>query len=483
MSRAEAETDIVIIGSGVSGLSAAIQAAEKGARVSVFEKQQSLGGTSNFFGGIFAAESSMQKEQYIAYTKDQAFRNFMEYNHWRVNAALVRTLINKSPDTIEWLKAMGIEFPEVTINMPDAPRTYHVVKGGGETVIRALVLRAKEKGVTIRVGAPVKRILKQKNLPVGVVAEIDDEDIEIACKAVVIASGGYANNKEWIKKYAGFDLDENLLALGNTGKMGDGIRMAWEMGAAQEGMGVLHILRIGPTGPGLPLMNLVEVAAIQPSLWVNPKGERFCDEGIAFYDTSTGNVNSRVKQGYTFGVFDDSIKQHFMEKGIDRGVGSAYLPGWKLPDLDAELQRLLSLGSTEILGATSVEKLAVKMGAEPAALRATIQEYNGFCAARRDEQYGKDPTYLRPLKGPRFYAARCHTAFLGTLGGIRINQKTEAVDQYDIPIPGIYAAGLDAGSIHAESYSMRDTSGIASAFAVNSGRLAGENAAEYVKGW
>ena len=124
--------------------------------------------------------------------------------------------------------------------------------------------------------------------------------------------------------------------------------MAWEMGAAHEGMGVLHMLRIGPTGPGLPLMNLVEVAAIQPNLWVNPKGERFCDEGIAFYDTSTGNMNSRFKQGYTFGVFDDNIKRHFMEKGIDRGVGFAYLPGWKLPDLDTELQRLLSLGGTEI---------------------------------------------------------------------------------------------------------------------------------------
>jgi fumarate reductase flavoprotein subunit len=482
MSEIGLETEIVVIGSGVSGLSAAIAAAEEGVRVIVFEKQPSLGGTSNFFSGIFAAESSMQKEQYIAYSLDQAFKNFMEYNHWRANPSLVRALINKSPDTIEWLKKMGVGFPEVTINMPDAPRTYHVVKGGGEAVVKALVVKAREKGVVVKVGAPVKGIRKQKSLPVGVVAEIDGEEVEVACKAVVIASGGYANNKEWIKKYAGFDLDENLMPIGNTGKMGDGIRMAWEMGAAPEGMGVLHLLRIGPTGPDLPMMNVVEVAAIQPILWVDPRGERFCDEGICFYDTSTGNINSRFKKGYTFGIFDDSIKQHFMERGVDRGVGFTYLPGWKLPDLDTELQRLLSLGSAEILGGDSIEELAVKMGADPSVLKATVDRYNGFCAQKRDEQFAKDPTYLRTLKGPRFYAARCHTAFLGTLGGIKVNHRTEAVDQHDNSIPGIYAVGLDAGGIHAESYSMRDTSGIASAFALNSGRVAGENAARYVKG-
>ena len=115
-------------------------------------------------------------------------------------------------------------------------------------------------------------------------------------------------------------------------------------------------------------------------------------------------------------------------------------------------------------------------------LKTTIEQYNGFCEKGRDELFAKDPAYLRPLKGPRFYAAKSHTAFLGTLGGIRINHRTEAVDEYDNPIPGLYAAGLDAGGLHAESYSMRDTSGIASAFALNSGRVAGENAAGYLKG-
>jgi fumarate reductase flavoprotein subunit len=122
------------------------------------------------------------------------------------------------------------------------------------------------------------------------------------------------------------------------------------------------------------------------------------------------------------------------------------------------------------------------MEVDSQALRTTVEQYNKCCAQRYDAEFAKDPEYLLPLNGPRFYAAKARTCFLGTMGGIKINHKTEAVDEYGTPIAGLYAAGLDAGGLHAESYSMRDTSGIASAFAVISGRVAGENAAKYLKG-
>ena len=480
MSEIPMETDVVVVGSGVSGLAAALEAAQAGAKVAVFEKQPSLGGTSNFFEGVFAVGSAMQKEKYISYSSDQAFKNFMEYNHWRVDARLVRSLINRSAETIEWLGAHGVEFVEVTINMPDAPRTYHVVKGKGQAVIKALVQKAKEKGVTIRTASPVKQILKGQSGPLGVVAELDGKDTVLACRAVVIASGGYANNAEWIQKYAGLELGETVMPMGNTGKMGDGIRMAWEMGAAAEGMGVLHLIRVAPFGPEFPFMNAVEGAAIQPVLWVDPKGERFCDEGIAYYDTSLGNVNSRYKQGYTFCLFDDTIKKHFIEKGVFRGMGTVVSPGCKLRDLDEKLEHFLSLNSREFFGANSIEALAREMEADPQVLKTTVEQYNIFCARRYDAEFAKDPEYLIPLNGPRFYAAKARTCFLGTMGGVKINYKTEAIDEYGTPIAGLYAVGLDAGGLHAESYSMRDTSGIASAFAIISGRVAGENAAKYL---
>jgi fumarate reductase flavoprotein subunit len=481
MREAPIETDIVIVGSGASGLAAALEAAQGGARVAVFEKQSAIGGTSNFFEGIFAVGSAMQKEKYIAYSPDQAFKNFMEYNHWRVNARLVRSLINRSADTIGWLRNRGVEFLEVTINMPDAPRTYHVVKGKGQAVVQALARSATESGVTVRVDSPVRQILTGKDGLSGVVVEFDGKDTEVRCRAVVIASGGYANNTEWIRKYTGLELGRTVTPMGNVGKMGDGIRMAWEMGAAAEGLGVLHLIRVAPFSPEFPFMNSVEGAAIQPVLWVDPMGERFCDEGIAYYDTSLGNVNSRYPQGYTFCLFDDTIKQRFIEKGVFRGMGTVVHPGSKLHDLNEQLEHFLSLNSEEFFGADSIQELARKMKVDPGALQTTVERYNSFCAQGRDEEFAKDPEYLIPLNGPRFYAAKARTCFLGTMGGVKINHRTEAVDDYGTPIAGLYVVGLDAGGLHAESYSMRDTSGIASAFAVNSGRVAGENAAKYLK--
>ena len=481
MNKKTAETDVVVIGSGVSGLAAAVTAAEGGAKVILFEKQRSLGGSSNFFEGIFAVESDLQRRRFIGYSRDEAFKRIMEYSHWRANARLVRAFVNESAETVAWLQRQGVEFIDATINSPDSPRTYHVIKGYGEAVVKTLAIRAKEKGVDIRLATPVKKILREGEQITGVVAETEDgEDIQVSAKTVVIASGGYANNKEWIKKYAGFDLGVNVIPVGNVGKMGDGIRMAWEVGADEEGMGVLEMLRIGPLGEGFEIKNPVEFATVQPNLWVNQHGERFCDESVTFYDTSMGNVNARYKEGYTYSIFDDSIKQHLLEKGVDRYIGWDNLPGTPPVDLDKVINAAVERGSTEIFVADSVEELAKKIGADPAVLKATVDEYNSFCKKGHDDLFAKDSKYLRPLKGPKFYAVKAHTVFLGTLGGIKINHKTEVVDKKEKVIPGLYAVGFDAGGAYGDSYSIKDSTGMSAGFATNSGRLAGKNVLKYI---
>ncbi|HEY78203.1 MAG TPA: FAD-dependent oxidoreductase [Dehalococcoidia bacterium] len=476
------ETDVVVIGSGVSGLAAAITAAEGGARVIVFEKQRSLGGTSNFFDGIFAVESEMQRQRFIDYSRDEAFKNIMEYSHWRANARLVRAFVNESGETVTWLQKQGVEFIHAGINIPHAPQTYHVVKGTGEAVVKALATSAKEKGVDIRPATPVKKILREGDRITGVVAEAENgEEIQLKARAVMVASGGYANNKEWIKKYAGFDLDVNVFPVGNVDKMGDGIRMAWEVGAAEEGMGVLELLRIGPAGPGFEIKNPVEKVVVQPILWVNRHGERFCDEGIAFYDTSTGNANARYKEdGYTFSIFDDSIKQRLLERGIDRYVGWDNLPGTRPVGIDNMINDALGKGTTEIFVADSVEELAGKIETDPAVLRATVDEYNSFCEKGHDDLFAKDPKYLWPLKGPKYYAVKTRTVFLGTMGGIKINHRAEVVDKKDEVIPGLYAGGFDAGGVYGDSYSIKDSSGMSAGFAINSGRIAGKNILKFI---
>jgi fumarate reductase flavoprotein subunit len=476
------ETDVVVIGSGVSGLAAAVTAVEGGAKVILFEKQRSLGGTSNFFRGIFGVESKMQRERYITYSRDEAFKKIIEYSHWRANPRLVRAFVDESGATIAWLQAKGVEFSGATmINIPDAPQTYHVVKGTGEGVVKTLAMSAKEKGADLRLATPVKKILRKGERITGVIFEEDGEEREVVAKVVIIASGGYANNKEWIKKYTGFDLDVNLIPVGNVDKMGDGIRMAWEVGAAEEGMGVLEVLRFGPLGPDYSFYSgQIEYAAFQPDLWVNPQGERFTDEGITFYDSSVGNANARFKEGYTFSIFDSSIIQRLLDTGIDRGARIEYPAGTQPLNIIKELNAALERSSPHVFAGDSVEKLAEKIGMNPTVLKATVDEYNAFCEKGHDDLFAKNPKYLRPLRGPKFYAVKARTCFLGTLGGIKINHRMEVVDKKDNVIPGLYTVGYDAGGMWGDSYSMKDSSGASAGFAVNSGRIAGKNAVKYI---
>jgi fumarate reductase flavoprotein subunit len=481
MGSIPAQADVAIIGSGAAGLAAALTLVEGGATVVVFEKQKSLGGTSNFFQGTFAVESDMQRERYVDYTRDQCFKNTMDYSHWRANPRLVRAIIDESGPTISWLQRQGVVFTDATINMPESPLTYHVVKGRGEAVVKALVDQLRTKGATILPGTPVVSILKEGNRISGVIAESEGDEVEVAVKAVVIASGGYANNKEWIKKYTGYDLGVNLFPVGNTGKMGDGIRMAWEIGAAEEGVSTIEMFRVAPTGDEFAMGCNLEQASAQPDLWVTARGERFCDETITFWDTPLGNAQGRyMKDGYTYSIFDDSIIDRLMTHGLDKGVGMDFPPGYKLANLRNEIKAALDHGSTEVFAADSVADLAAKLGMDATVLGATIEEYNRYCAQGHDELFAKDPRYLRPLLGPKFYATRARTVFLGTMGGIKVNGRLEVLDKKDNVIPGLYAGGFDAGGMYGDSYPIKSSSGLASSFALNSGRIAGKSALKYL---
>jgi fumarate reductase flavoprotein subunit len=477
-----ARTDVVVIGSGVSGMIAAVTAAEGGLKAIVFEKQRTLGGTSNFFSGMFAVETERQRLNYITYSCDEAFKNIMEYSHWRANPRLVRAIVNESAETIAWLMQYGVEFRPETINMPEAPRTYQPVKGQGAAIIKALAAAGKEKGVDFELGVPVQQIIKENGRVQGVVAERDGEEIRVAANAVVIASGGYANNKEWIRKYAGFDLNVNAMPIGNVDKMGDGIRMAFETGAAEEGLGVLELYSAGPFGPDFVMKGSLEMAAAQPDLWVNPRGERYCDESIAFYDTSMGNANARHKEGYTYRLFDDSILTILTEKGIEKQLGMDNPPGTRPKDFDKELNVAEQRGSSDVFSANSVEELAEKMGVDKQVLKATLEEYNSFCAKGHDDLFAKNRKYLRALKGPKFYAVKARTLFLGTLGGIKINHRTEVLDKKGNVIPGLYAGGFDAGGMWGDSYCIKVSSGLSAGFAANSGRIAGKSILKYFSG-
>jgi len=476
--------DAIIIGAGATGLSAAVTLAEGGASVLVFEKQSDVGGTSINFRGTFAVESMMQRRKFIAYSRDQAWRKIMEFSHWLANPLLVREIVNQSAETIDWLKERGVIFTEVVTNIPHAPQTYHLIKDSGADVVKALHKKALERDVTFRLSCPVTSIFKNENRTYTVGASESEGECRYTSKAIIIASGGYANNPEWIKKYSGLDLDVNIHPIGNEGKMGDGIRMAFELGAAERGIRVLEMLRTGmdiPDPKKPPPPPDIGSTVIQPFLWVDVNGERFCDECVTFDDTSMGNASVRLKNGRSFTIFDTATVRYLMEKGIDKALVLDFPPGQKLRDLDKQLEKESRKIPQDIFIANNIRELAKAIGVNPENLENTVKRYNASAEKGYDELFNKDPKYLRPVLESPFYAAKAQTVFLGTMGGIKINHHTEVIDtEYNV-IPGLFAGGFDAGGMYGDSYSMRDSTGLASCFALNSGRLAGKSALKFIR--
>ncbi|HVN97380.1 MAG TPA: FAD-dependent oxidoreductase [Syntrophorhabdaceae bacterium] len=466
---AKLETDIVIIGGGGGGLAAAVAAAEKGARVIVLEKRHTLGGNSVFAEGLFAAESPVQQRSNIDARRDKLFRQAMDFAHWKLDPKIIRAFIDKSGDTIRWFEEKGLNFFMPALYFNQVPLVWHCLKKGGATVVKQLTRDCEDLGVRIVRDAAVKKILvNEKGEIRGVTAQSKAEEFQASCKAVVIATGGFGGNKELLKKYCPTYTENDYNAgLPHTG---DGLTMAMDVGAATEGLGLLHLGGPRSFGP----IHVTAVAQEFNTIWVNKKGERFTDETIT---DGRGNTVHRQPDKVSYSIFDEKIKQGIITEGLIKGVGAIYVPQrTKLPHLDKLLRDEAEQGRAII--SDSWGKIAAWIGVDTQTLTSNIREYNSFCSQGYDEHFNKDRRYLSALQTPPYYAVRCHSAFLGTIGGIKINYRMEVLNHEDTPIPGLYGVGADTGGWEWDTYNIL-LSGSTFGFAINSGRIAGENAVHY----
>jgi fumarate reductase flavoprotein subunit len=475
--------DIVVLGGGGAGMAAAITAAERGCRnVVVIEKRPRVGGNSGTGGGPGAVGGPVARRQGLEVSKDEFFKIAMEWSHWKTNPRLVRALIDESGGTIEWLEEKGLKFLPLMMGP-----TYHVPMGEGDTMMGLLKSRAEELGVRIFARCRASRILTDVDGRVaGVEAQLGEKTLRVDAKSVIITTGGYGSNPELLKRFCDSYVDGmEYHGVPNTG---DGLLMATAIGAAIDNPGTM--LLEGPlvdTNVRLPIQQgehgtlrvpLVAFAWEPYLLWVNNDGRRFATEEARAFDG--GNAVARQPGNACFILFDDTTCRKISAQGFRRGR--------PLPDAPAELQRGPLPGLHEALEtqaeqglikiAESWGEIAGWVGCDLAELEATVTEYNDACAHNYDPLFCKDRENLVPLLSPPYYAIRCTSAFLDTIGGIKIDEHMRVIGTAGRAIPGLYAAGVVTGGWEGDTYCFR-LLGSARGFSLTGGRIAGANATAY----
>jgi fumarate reductase flavoprotein subunit len=470
------QADMVIIGGGGAGLSAAVAAAEAGAKdVIVLESRPAPGGNTALAQGILATETALQRHLGFDVSRDDVFRSIMDYAHWRPNAVLIRSLVDLSGENISWLEEKGMKFGKLIPHYPNQVlMTYHAcsgAKGTGALVVKALMDSCKHLGIPILCGTAAKKLLTdEKGNVSGVLALTEGKEIRIDTQGVIIATGGFAGNNSLLKKYLPFYHDEMVLR--GLPHKGDGLLMAAEAGAATGG-----VMALESEGPAFVESKHLAIMVRRPNtLWVNKLGQRFADESsLSLNEAANAMYDQPGKMSYT--LLDENLRQQNFQQNLSpfesmimdddawqNGAGQA---------LEAQI------GDGKVMRADSWSEIAAWIGADPQVLESTIDTYNHACEQGYDRLFVKDHRDLLPLNTPPYYAIPGKIQLLVTHGGIRINPCLEVLDQKDRPIGGLYCAGDDTNGRIGDTYNIR-LSGLSMCFAIGSGRLAGKNAAEYV---
>lgn len=484
----DAEYDVVVIGSGASGKSAALAAAQGGLSVAILEKLPQTGGSSVYAEGTAAFESSEQKARGVPDdagkhfpSKEEGFRRYDDYSHHRANLDVVRVQVENTAETIDLYKSLGIEYTDVTIYAYDQPYelyTFHRPEGLGAHCQEVLLKAVEDAGVEVFTSTPAQRLVVEEGAVAGVIAEDSDGNtLRIAAKAVVLASGGFGNNPDLVEKYSWFShTAHDMYQCVPTANTGDGLTMALAAGADTASLGALMIIQCAR---GKTLTSHTSGAGSQPVLWVNKTARRFASEEVAMSFADAGNTVAKQPDATSYAIIDQDVVAHLQEDGSDIGLGDFIPFHAKLDHLQAELDEDVAVGRA--WKADTIEGLATAVGLDPTVLAETVAEYDEACDKGDDALFFKPAKFLRPVRTAPFYAIEMTGSVLVSCGGIRVNGNMQVTDEDYTPIPGLYAVGMEASGLYGDTYNL-DVPGTANGFAHASGRVAGRHVVGVLKG-
>jgi fumarate reductase flavoprotein subunit len=478
--------DLCVMGAGISGLSATVQACQNGLSVVVLEKAGGAGGGGRGTEGVFGVGSQMQKDLGINIEPAAVISREMGYHHNRTDGLRWLDLIRASGDNIGWLKDNGVKFTGVVDNYHGGEfETFHWFgeKRAAEAYGPPMTAKAEELGAKILVNTVAVKLLTDSSGAVtGVIAKKAEGDyIQVNAKAVILAGGGFANNNEFLAKGHFSNVDNVVRFL--SGFNGEGLIMAQEVGgtdALDRFSGLFQLTVSGSPGGEYGTFGSGNGTVVGShsgnNIWVQETGERYCAE-------NSGDENWMALMTPT--QVHEDFYSIFTRSQFEGNVRNIAFPAKSFEEDMAQFdERFASNPYGDAIMADSIDELATKVEAafpkiKKETLVETINHYNEICAAGVDSDFGKPASYLVALDEPPFYFIRQIQACMVTFGGIRVNRAFECIKDNWEAIPGLYAVGVDSADIWPNIYTINVPGGT-NANNVNSGRAAANNATAFV---
>ena len=490
------DADVVVVGAGGAGMTAAITAAAEGKSVVILESQSMVGGNSvratggmnagktvyqdeNEFGESAGVEKTLKtaaekyadnetitalaktvSEQWAAYQANPTgYFDSVELMELDTmiggkginDPELVETLCANSADAIDWLDEHGITLHNVSsFGGASVKRIHRPVNAEGKTVsvgsymIPLLQENCEKAGVKMMLDTTATEILTDANgAAVGVKATgASGETVTVNAKAVVLASGGFGANLDMVVKYKP-EL-KGFMTTNAPGIQGQGIEMAQAIGAATVDM---DQIQIHPTVEANTAALITEGLRGDGAILINEEGQRFIDE------VGTRDVVSAAEIAQT-------------------GSYSWLVVDQAMADASSVIQGYIKKGYT-VTGAT-YEELGKAMGVDAAAFAETMEKWNGCVEAKNDPDFGRT-SFANPLNTAPYYAVKVTAGVHHTMGGLKINANTEVLNEKGEVIPGLFAAGEVTGGVHGANR----LGGNAVADFTVFGRIAGAAASDY----
>ena len=463
------DCDVLVIGGGGSGITAAVRAAQSGASVICLEKNGFIGGDTVLNAGTMVATNSRIQKEVLNETQDSSdllYEDIMKVGLEKNDPVLVRLLADNIGECIDWLTDdLKIAYDAAATQYPDhsASRQIGVVGRSVSFLDQMQALLAQNHGQLFTDVRASKLLTDDNGAVIGALGtDATGKEVTFNAKSVVLATGSFGANQELLPK----SLD-GYLFYGRDSDTGDGLVMGEAVGAATINLDLVKVYAQGVEK--LPTKGLAATASSTAAtnghgaIYVNSKGERVVSEVGTLSDITNATVAQEDK--ILFLVMDEDAYAAYLAKSVED----------KLIPSEASIEDWYSVsnnGKPIIVKGEDLSALAGQMGIDAEALAATVADYNEMCAAGKDTQFDKpDPV---ALKEGTYVIVEQKPRFATTLGGLKANENLQIVDAEGNPIANLYGAGCVVGGANGAD----SMTAMMQGWANFSGYTAGTNAAK-----